>query len=161
MADNDYDATRQPLLSGFNSLLPSDDEPRSRAYARRRDQAKVLLSSKTKHYVIMSLVALDVASILADILIALISCDMGEQEEPWVEVTREALHLVGLIFSSMFLVELLLTVWAFGLRYVGAKLPWVGRRCWYFIFGHSPNSETWACTGSLRIGSIALMPSSS
>ena len=161
MADNDYDATRQPLLSGFNSLLPSDDEPRSRAYARRRDQAKVLLSSKTKHYVIMSLVALDVASILADILIALISCDMGEQEEPWVEVTREALHLVGLIFSSMFLVELLLTVWAFGLRYVGAKLPWVGRPCWYLIFGHSPDSETWACTASLRIGSIALMPSSS
>ncbi len=133
MADNNYDATRQPLLSGFNSLLPSDDEPRPSAYARRRDQAKVLLSSKTKHYVIMSLVALDVASILADILIALISCDMGEEEEAWVEVTREALHLVGLIFSSMFLVELLLTVWAFGLRYVGAKIPRLGRRYWYFI----------------------------
>ncbi|KAH8887719.1 hypothetical protein GQ53DRAFT_749397 [Thozetella sp. PMI_491] len=31
--------------------------------------------------------------------------------------TRDALHLVGLLFSSLFLAELLLTIWAFGPRF--------------------------------------------
>lgn len=85
-------------------------------YARRRDQARRFLNSKQKHYMIMGLVALDVAGILTDIFVALISCDKHEQDEDWVSDIRDPLQLTGLVISCLFLAELGASVWAFGLR---------------------------------------------
>ncbi|KAL1835688.1 hypothetical protein VTJ49DRAFT_6207 [Mycothermus thermophilus] len=87
------------------------------AHARRRTQAQDLLSSHTKHYFILGLVALDVCTILADLLVALIACDLDKEDEPWVAKTREVLHPISITFSSLFMAELLVTVWAFGWRY--------------------------------------------
>jgi hypothetical protein len=85
-------------------------------YRRRRRQTQTLLISKEKHYLILGLVALDVMGILADIFIALIACDMGEKNKPLVEHARDGLQLAGLVFSCLFLVELVLCVWAFGFQ---------------------------------------------
>ena len=63
----------------------------------------------------MGLVALDVMVILADVFVALIACDMHiPKEETWVQHTREGLHVTAAVFSGLFLVELVVTVWAFG-----------------------------------------------
>ncbi len=58
---------------------------------------KSVLSSKAKHYVIMGTRGIGCSEHSpADIFVALISCDMGQEEEPWVGDTRESLHIVGL-----------------------------------------------------------------
>jgi hypothetical protein len=64
----------------------------------------------------MGLVALDVAAILSDIFITLIACDMEKEDSGWVDESREGLQIAGLVFSCLFLVELLITIWAFGLE---------------------------------------------
>ncbi|KAK3394892.1 hypothetical protein B0H63DRAFT_444978 [Podospora didyma] len=112
MADVD---DNQPLL-GVNRPNQSDNTFQSK-YDRRKSQTRDLLSSKVKHYIILGLVALDVTAILADIFIALLSCDLDLEQESWVWKAREALHVVGLVFSSLFVLELLVTFWAFGIQF--------------------------------------------
>jgi hypothetical protein len=64
----------------------------------------------------MSVVALDVTALLANVFIQLIACEMHEQDEPWVEQVTEGLEIAGLVFSSLFLLELLACLFAFGPR---------------------------------------------
>jgi voltage-gated hydrogen channel 1 len=110
--DNDNDGSDQPLLSTWCSWSPSVP-----SHARRRRQVRDWLSSKTKHYIVMGLVAMDVGVIITDIFVSLVACDLKLDRDGWVEQTHEALHLTALVFSCLFLLELLATVWAFGPRY--------------------------------------------
>lgn len=110
--DND----QQPLLAGQDDTGQAgqaDTEPSTYHKCQRRCQN--LLMSKQKHYFILALVALDVSCLLADILIALIDCDSRIKDDEWVPDVREALERAGLVFSCLFLVELLMCLWAFGL----------------------------------------------
>lgn len=107
----------QPLLADDDLHGPASDNTFTSGYARWQRQTRSFLSSRTKHFVILGLVALDVGAILADIFIALVSCDLGQKEEEWVEQSRDALHIVGLVFSCLFVLELLVSVWAFGHRF--------------------------------------------
>ncbi|KAB5554821.1 hypothetical protein GE09DRAFT_1122491 [Coniochaeta sp. 2T2.1] len=104
--------------SASTSLLHSTTpHSRRQTYGRLRHKAQAQLSTKKKHYMVMALVALDVGGILADIFVALIACDRHEQEEPWVGDVRDGLRVASLVFSCLFLVELGVCVWAFGVRY--------------------------------------------
>ncbi|KAK3349438.1 hypothetical protein B0T25DRAFT_243217 [Lasiosphaeria hispida] len=114
MTDHEDDALVQPLI-GYR--VGSPENPFVSTYAYRRQQARALLSSNGKHYVVMALVALDVMAILTDIFIALAACDFDLEGEEWVPQVREGLHLFSLIFSALFFAELLFTVWAFGHRF--------------------------------------------
>jgi hypothetical protein len=112
------DLEASPLL-GCNALaFPSK-------YTHTRANTRAFLTTRTKHYIVMGLVALDVVVILADVFVALIACDMHLPKEGWVAKTREGLHITAAVFSSLFLVELLVTVWAYGIRYVPC-----GGCCW-------------------------------
>ncbi|KAK4447912.1 hypothetical protein QBC34DRAFT_381751 [Podospora aff. communis PSN243] len=83
-----------------------------------RARTRKFMRTKTKHYIIMAMVALDVAVILADIFVALIACDLHlPKEGNWVQHTREGLHITATVFSGLFLVELLIAVWAFGVGF--------------------------------------------
>jgi hypothetical protein len=55
-------------------------------------------------------------AILVDLSIALVACDLGKKDEPWVGRAREVLYPFALVFSTLFVVELGVTVWAFGWR---------------------------------------------
>jgi voltage-gated hydrogen channel 1 len=116
--------SRRPLL-GDNSQqmedaeLGEDGRPRPRfkdRWNRGRQGAQVLLVSKKKHYVVLGIVALDVAALLTNIFLELIACDTGIKSEPWVADVNDGLKTAGLVFSSLFLVELLLCIVAFGFR---------------------------------------------
>ncbi|KAK3402139.1 hypothetical protein B0T20DRAFT_476241 [Sordaria brevicollis] len=89
-------------------------------HRRLRVQAKSFLSSKTKHYVVLALVAVDMASIVADIFVGLVACDLNQKGAKWVAETREGLHVFGTVVSSLFMVELAGMVWAFGAGFFGA-----------------------------------------
>lgn len=60
--------------------------------------------------------ALDVAGILSDIFIALVTCELKIEDRPWVQPTRAALTTFSLVMSCLFLLELLLCLWAEGIR---------------------------------------------
>ncbi|KAH8704978.1 hypothetical protein BGW36DRAFT_366576 [Talaromyces proteolyticus] len=97
---------------------PSSSIPRLRAKARSA------LSSKWGHYAVLFLVAVDVACIFAEFLIELHTCELRERHQVvdrrW-EIAQEALGLSGLIFSCLFMVELIVTVLSFGLHYFKSK----------------------------------------
>lgn len=109
---------QRPLLADqTNAGQDGQDgqDPELTTYQKRQRQCQHLLVSKQKHYLILALVALDVSCLLADIFIALIDCDSRIKNDAWVPEVREALERAGLVFSCLFLVELLMCLWAFGL----------------------------------------------
>ncbi|OAA66600.1 ion transporter [Niveomyces insectorum RCEF 264] len=109
----------------YASLLASGVRPpwttsRWARWTRWRRDAQRYLASKEKHYLILALVGLDVVAILTEILVSLVTCEMGTADEPWVDVVLEITKVSGLVISSLFLVELLVTVWAFGWTFFSA-----------------------------------------
>ncbi|PSR98979.1 hypothetical protein BD289DRAFT_361777 [Coniella lustricola] len=124
MSEN-YSNEQEPLLASQDSASVDDQTSLITVYRKRQGQCRKLLISKQKHYFTLALVALDVSCLLADILIALIDCDSRIKNDGWVPDVREGLEHAGLVFSCLFLVELLLCLWAFGLGYL---------RSWFHIF---------------------------
>lgn len=64
----------------------------------------------------MVIVVLDVVALLANIFIQLIACELHQLDAPWVQKSREGLANAGLVFSSLFMVELLACLYSFGIR---------------------------------------------
>jgi len=91
----------------------------NRINATRRDTRK-FLSSKWGHYIVLVLVGLDVSSIFADFIVQIFTCE-GKIPKDDGETTLEVLSIVSLIFSCLFVLELLARVWAFGLNYFRSK----------------------------------------
>jgi hypothetical protein len=84
-----------------------------------RGRLQRFLTSKWGHYAVIILVSLDVAGIFADFLLSLHICEhageKGFHEKEW-DIAVEALDVTSLVFSCLFMLELLCSVWAFGLE---------------------------------------------
>lgn len=118
-------SSSQPLLSSNHSpvnphayeAFPSDHHPKVTRYKRIyhlcRSKVKAFLSSSAQHYTVLGLVSFDLLGIFADIIINLYQCDEKDTDPIWDDV-RNGLGIAGLVFSCMFMLELLLSVWAFG-----------------------------------------------
>ncbi len=114
-------SSSQPLLhdSPSSSTAYDDHAPRYLIlYRTSKNGIREFLSSRAQHYVVLGLVSCDLLGIFADIIINLYQCD-GEKTEPIWNDVRDGLGIAGLVFSCLFMVELILCVWAFGLRSVG------------------------------------------
>ncbi|KAG7128279.1 hypothetical protein HYQ45_012010 [Verticillium longisporum] len=99
------DDTQLPLLGDTINEHPEQGLPEAALHEpQQRAQLPQLLSSRRKHMVVLILVALDVAALLANIFIEL--------------ATRQTLTTAGLVFSSLFLLELVFCIVAFGLKYL-------------------------------------------
>ena len=85
-----------------------------------RRQTRRFLSSIYGHYAVLLLVSLDVGCIFADFLISLYICDHtcgnGGSVGEGLPKTQDALGIISLVFSCLFMVELLASIWAFGLK---------------------------------------------
>ncbi|KAL6896044.1 hypothetical protein HDV57DRAFT_481137 [Trichoderma longibrachiatum] len=117
--DDDSDDSRASQLS------PSSPPSRTRYWRQCRKSSRRFLESRTKHFAVMSVVALDVAALLANVFIQLIACEMHQNDEPWVERVTEGLEIAGLVFSSLFLLELFACLFAFGPSYLAS---------WFHLF---------------------------
>jgi hypothetical protein len=102
-----------PTEAGSGSGSGSGSYVHTRIH-RARDLTRRFFASRAKHWVILTLVILDVAGILTDIFIALITCEINREDEPWVAPTRKALTSFSLVMSCVFMVELGLSVFADG-----------------------------------------------
>ncbi|EXF80946.1 uncharacterized protein BDZ83DRAFT_746954 [Colletotrichum acutatum] len=112
------DESIRPLLWSFSGFRENRrPAPIRRQLSQSRTSLQDVLASRKKHYAVLALVSLDVAALMANIFVELVACDMKREDEPWVKNTREGLTIAGLVFSSLFLIELVLCVIAFGWRY--------------------------------------------
>jgi len=110
--------------------LPRSTEARLNGSRR---QLQRFLTSKAGHYLILLLVLLDVSCIFAgiqlflsallfvslilltDFVITIFTCEHNHAGKGWVKAL-DALGIVSLVFSCLFVVELIASVWAFGFR---------------------------------------------
>ncbi|KAJ4026839.1 hypothetical protein NW752_001796 [Fusarium irregulare] len=74
------------------------------------------LSSKAGHYSVLTLVSLDVMSMIADFVLNLFRCEQGRKGSDW-DLALEILGSIALVFSCLFMLELIASVWAFGWKY--------------------------------------------
>ena len=110
----DQPGEQQSLLRHQSDLDHQRSPDEVSTYVRLKERCRALLQSKQKHYLILALVALDVSCLLADIFITLIDCDSRIENDAWVPAVHEGLEDAGLIFSCLFLAELITSLWAFG-----------------------------------------------
>ncbi|RDW61047.1 hypothetical protein BP6252_12430 [Coleophoma cylindrospora] len=114
MSSNDETSTLLPTTS---THAPETRHARHiRVYHYIQHKAQAFLSSRAQHYLVLGLVSCDVLSIFADIIISLSLCQGDLSGAGWDDA-RDVLGIAGLIFSSMFLAELIVNIWAFGWRY--------------------------------------------
>ncbi|GAB1192665.1 hypothetical protein APSETT444_001858 [Aspergillus pseudonomiae] len=101
-----------------------DDEQEQPLIARWRRVARDFLSSRRGHYLVLLLVSVDVACSFADFLIEIHVCELTERGSHVAAgwgVTQEVLAIVGLVFSCLFMLELMVTVLSFGTGYFSSK----------------------------------------
>ncbi|KAK4575214.1 hypothetical protein LTR86_001066 [Recurvomyces mirabilis] len=107
-------------MNARTPLLPSDHahtSPRpQRTLTTARHQTKRFLTSKYGHYAVLVLVSIDVTSIFADLIAQLLTCE-GRIPPKDGSTVQEVLGDLGLVFSCLFMLELLASVWAFGWRF--------------------------------------------
>ena len=85
-----------------------------KAYITTRRHIETFLASRAQHWIVLTLVSLDLLGIFADIIINLYQCDEGKEDDPKWNAVRNGLGIAGLVFSCLFMLELLLSLWAFG-----------------------------------------------
>ena len=85
-----------------------------------RAQTRRFLTSKYGHYSVLLLVSLDVSCIFADFLLGLYICEHTCKKEERVgedlPKAQNALGVVSLVFSCLFMAELMASLWAFGVQ---------------------------------------------
>jgi hypothetical protein len=109
----------------------SSSYARDGTIARWRSDARAFLNSRWGHYLVLLLVTVDVLCILASFLIELHTCELeqgGHYVSPDWEVARDALEWAALVFSSLFMVELIAATLSFGLRYVAISIDVPSRK---------------------------------
>ncbi|KAK2593311.1 hypothetical protein QQS21_008993 [Conoideocrella luteorostrata] len=120
------DPTSAPLLRSrpeqlpTTSLQPDTTRRALHHFQNVRRNGRVLLASRKKHFVVMLIVTLDVMALLANIFIQLIACEMHQRDENWVQMLTKELENLGLVFSSLFMVELAACLFSYGFSYLAS-----------------------------------------
>ncbi|KAH7243820.1 hypothetical protein B0J15DRAFT_565137 [Fusarium solani] len=81
-----------------------------------REKTTRLLFSKIGHYSVISLVCLDILGMVANFILRLFKCEQGKSGPDW-NLALNILGAIGLVFSCLFMIELIVSVWAFGWNY--------------------------------------------
>ena len=111
----------QPLIGHDSGRVEVRNQDESRWTAARRG-AQQFLTSKYGHYMVISMVVVDLTGIFADLVIDQYLCDheccnrMKKYDS--LHETQDALGILSLVISCLFMVELCTSVLAFGIPQV-------------------------------------------
>ena len=126
----------RPLLYNPEGSNPNNDPYKSVLVTQHdqwRQTARSFFSSKWGHYFVLLLVSLDVTGIFLDFLLKLYICDhtCGKDETASKTILKavSTLGIISLIFSCLFMVELLANIWAFGPQSVETVIPMEAGSC--------------------------------
>lgn len=123
----------RPLLSSGRRGTPA-----SLTTSARR-QTKRFLTSRAGHYYVLILVSLDVSGIFADLILQLVTCE-GRVPLKDSNKAQTVLGIVSMVFSCLFMAELVASMWAFSVRRVSyyddwaAQTAYTGDRFFYSWF---------------------------
>ena len=110
-----HDAEHDHIHEHITRLAPGGEQSKAHLY---REQTQRFLTSKIGHYSVLLLVSLDVSIIFADFLISLYTCEhlCGKKEGLKKDLAKaqDAMGIVSLVFSCLFMAELTASIWAFG-----------------------------------------------
>ncbi|KAK5688900.1 hypothetical protein LTS10_000879 [Elasticomyces elasticus] len=81
-----------------------------------RSETKDYLNSPYGHYSILALVSVDVTAIFAELVLDVLICE-GRVPYKNGTIAQDILGILNMVFSCLFLVELVASVWAFGWTY--------------------------------------------
>ena len=113
---------RQSLLDSSPQTWATNTDDTGSSFQNARAHVRRFLNAKFGHYAILLLVSLDVGCIFADFLISLYVCEhyCGQKKSAARDLlaAQDALGIVSLVFSCLFMAELIASVWAFGFMYV-------------------------------------------
>jgi len=104
----------QPLLSDAENSDPSEQMV-PQTVSRWRGHTRDALESPTLHKLVITLIIIDAACVLSDLGYTFLADTCSS--EPELPVWLEALAYVSLAITSLFLIEIPLACWAFGLHY--------------------------------------------
>jgi voltage-gated hydrogen channel 1 len=107
--------THNSITNGTHSTPSSQRSHFHAIYHGCKTRVSDFLSSRAQHWTVLGLVSFDLLGIFADIIINLYQCDEKDTSPFWDDV-RNGLGIAGLVFSCLFMLELILSVWAFGWR---------------------------------------------
>jgi hypothetical protein len=112
----DFIGRRLPSWHTFNINRGRNEHD---VVSRWRRKTRAFLSSRWGHYLVLLLVSVDVACIFADFMIELRTCELKQKHQRidrgWT-TAQEALDVVSLMFSCLFMLELIAATLSFGLR---------------------------------------------
>jgi len=105
-------------MSEQQPLLPrtADDTQATTCGTRsRREKAVHVLEDKKTHLAVIALISIDAICVLADLIFTVLSPDCTPPDElpTWLEV----LSHISLVITSLFVLEIPITLWASGARY--------------------------------------------
>ncbi|KAL9097282.1 MAG: hypothetical protein Q9165_000709 [Trypethelium subeluteriae] len=113
--------TSAPPSNNTTSTINKSTSALAKHHSQFRYSLRHYLSSRLGHYIVLALVVLDVGSIFADLVIQTFRCEReGGKPDPngaagkKYDAALEALGIISLVISCLFVVELGASVWAFG-----------------------------------------------
>ncbi|KAK1074516.1 hypothetical protein LTR74_001112 [Friedmanniomyces endolithicus] len=112
-------AEQRPLLPSdhvHHTPRPDPDSPSTMTITTARNHTKRYLTSKYGHYSVLALVSVDITAIFADLILQLLTCE-GRIPARDGDTASDVLGIFSLIFSCLFMLELVASVWAFGWTY--------------------------------------------
>ena len=114
----DSESDGEGRYASHGDSIGSTDAENDSYISLTRSQTRRFLGSNAGHYSILFLVSVDVACIFADFLINIYLCEHEcchyRSEYQDLHNTLDALGIISLVFSCLFMVELMASIWAFG-----------------------------------------------
>ncbi|KAI0957388.1 hypothetical protein AcW1_005796 [Taiwanofungus camphoratus] len=111
---------QQPLLPSrsisYNQEVNADPEVSDKPL-RWKDRTAEVLESPALHKTVITLVLIDSACVLADLGYTFLSETCTPSEGPNAPIWLTALAHISLAINTLFLIEIPLAIWAFGVRY--------------------------------------------
>ncbi|KAI0673075.1 hypothetical protein C8Q78DRAFT_697838 [Trametes maxima] len=114
-----------PTTSNYNDGQSADAQEHSSKspYERCRTHTAEVLESTPLHYTVIALVLIDSACVLADLAYTFLSEDCTPIEGPDTPLWLNVLANTSLTITTLFLVEIPVTLWALGLQYYNPLGP--------------------------------------
>ncbi|KAH9079455.1 hypothetical protein EDB83DRAFT_2503893 [Lactarius deliciosus] len=107
---------REPLLPSSYSQ-ERQDQSQTTSPSTWREHVSEALESSTSHKFVITLIVIDAGCVLVDLAYTLLSSDCEPSGGPDAPAWLEVLSLISTVITTLFLVEIPLTIWSLGLEF--------------------------------------------
>ncbi|KAH9063394.1 hypothetical protein EDB87DRAFT_1673466 [Lactarius vividus] len=105
---------REPLLP---SSYSQERQDQSQTALTWREHVSEALESSTAHKLVITLIVIDAGCVLVDLAYTLLSSDCETSGAPGAPAWLEALSLISTVITTLFLIEIPLTIWSLGFKF--------------------------------------------